>query len=193
MIKKTQAYEELWTSIIELKSFIPTGINLVYTIFTDEELNDIKAYENLQKTKTIGLLLKTYRQDVEMKKFGDTQNDLMKFQPYVSDKMYKLFFVYRAFVGRITYRFIVEFEIEKIYNWKSDKSLRDLLMIVLTEKELTYIYSIKISALQNLIDLLEYKILQDFRTSLNIKDSANDSIEYLKDIEKIFRMSKSNA
>jgi len=191
--KKIHAYEELWTSIIEFKSFIPGGINLVFQILTDEELNDNKAYENLQNNGTLGKMLSLYNHEEEMKKFANKEDRLMKFQPYISDEMYKLFFVYRALVGRITHQFIWEFQNKKVYNWKKDKSLNGLLMIVLTEKELKYIYSIEISALPNLLDLLEYKILQDFRTNLNIKDSTNDSIEYLIDIEKIFGISKSNA
>ena len=188
--KKIQAYEELWLSMIEIKSFLPGGINLFFQIFTEEEINDENAYENLQTKGTLGMVLNTYNRDLEMEKFSNKEDRLIKHQPYISDEMYKLFFVYRALIGRITHQFLWEFEKQKIYNWKNDKSLTNLLKIVLTDRELKYIYSIHVSALPNLTDLLEYKMMQDFRHNLNIKDSTNDSIEYIKDIEKIFGLSK---
>lgn len=182
--KKIYAYEELWSSLIKIKFYLPPGINLIYQILTDDELNDKNAFRDLQQKGTLGSLLSTYNHDEEMKKYS-SDDPLMKVQPYISDKTYKLFFVYRALNGRVTHQFLWDFHSHKIYNWKNDKSLKDLLKIVLSQKELDYIYSIRVSAYPNLLDLLEYKMIQDFRKNLNIKDSTNDSIEYIKDIEKI--------
>lgn len=185
--KKIQAYEELWLSMIKIKSVIPSGINLTFQILTDEELNDTKAYSNLQNL-SINL---DYNADVEMKKLFDIEDNLMKFQPYISDKIYKLFFVYRSVIARVIHQFISTYKSKKVYNWKNDQGISNLLAIVLTEKETKYVYSLPFTSFPNLLDLLEYKFVQDFRTNLDVKDSTNDSIGYLKDLEKIFEISKS--
>lgn len=186
--KKIQAYEELWKSMIKIKAIIPSGINLTFQIFTDEELNNTNAYFNLQNL-SINL---DYNVDDEMKNFFDVEDNLMKFQPYISDKIYKLFFVYRSVIVRVTHQFISTYNTKKVYNWKNDEGISNLLAIILTEKETKYIYSLPFSAFPNLLDLIEYKFVQDFRTNLDIKDSTNDSIGYLKDLEKIIEISKSN-
>lgn len=182
--KKIHAYEELWSSLIKIKFYLPPGINLIYQILTDDELNNKNAFRDLHEKGTLGTLISSYNHDEEMEKYS-AEDPLMKVQPYISDKTYKLFFVYRALNGRVTHKFLWDFHSHKIYNWKNDKSLTELLKIVLSQKELDYIYSIRVSSYPNLLDLLEYKMIQDFRKNLDIKDSTNDSIEYLKDIEKI--------
>lgn len=45
----------------------------------------------------------------------------------------------------------------------------------------------KIHALHSLIELIEYKILQDFKKNLNIKESETDTIDYLKQIEALMK------
>lgn len=191
--KKIQAYEELWHSMIAIKSLIPSGINLIFQLFSDTEINDRDFYNKLQSNADrlgLGERLNSYNLDVEMKKLLTTEDILMKFQPYITDKVYKLFSVYRNLIARITHEFLFDYQNKKIFNWKNDKAVEALLNIVLTEKELQYIYSLEYGTLPNLLDLLEYKFVQDFKKKLDIKDSTNDTISHLKDIEKIVDISR---
>lgn len=188
--KKIQAYELLWTSILKIKESFPGGISLVYQLLPDYEIEKENAFEDLNTNPKMGPLLRSYDMDTEMKKLVDNGKSLLDLKPYISDNSYKLFYTYQGLIGRITHKFIWDFQKSKLYDWKKDDALKSILKVTLTDKELSYIMSIKITALNSLTELIEYKILQDFRNSLNIKDSTNDTVEYLKDIETILNKTK---
>lgn len=183
--KKIQAYELLWTTILNLKNSFPSGISLVYKFLTDDEITKVNAFEKLDQNPKMGPILRSYEMVTEMGKIVSDGKSLLNLKPYITDNTDKLFYTYQGLLGRVTHKFIWDYENKKLYNWKKDDALNAILKITLTEKELHYILSIEINSLNALIELIEYKILQDFRLSLNIKDSTNDTIEYLKDIETI--------
>ena len=183
--KKIQAYELLWTTIINIKNSFPSGISLVYQMLTYNEITEENTFEKLDKNPKIGPLLRSYEIITETSKIANYGKSLLNLKPYITDNTYKLFYTYQGLLGRVTSNFIWEFQNNKLYDWKKDEALKGILKITLTEKELNYIINIEINSLTSLIELIEYKILQDFRYSLNIKDSTNDTVEYLKDIETI--------
>jgi len=188
--KKIQAYELLWSCILTIKKNFPGGISLVYQLLPDSEIEEIDAFKKLDTNPKMAPILRSYKMDEEMLKMANNGNNLMTLKPYLSDASFKLFYTYQGLIGRVTHMFIWEYEKGKLYDWKKDNYLFDILKITLTEKELAYIKGIQISSLDSLKDLLEYKILQDFRNSLNIKDSTNDTVEYLKNLENILSISK---
>ncbi|MES2574308.1 MAG: hypothetical protein V4572_05155 [Bacteroidota bacterium] len=183
--KKIQAYELLWTTIINIKNSFPAGISLVYQLLTYNEITEENAFEKLDRNPKMGPLLRSYEMVTEMSKITNDGKSLLNLKPYITDNTYKLFYTYQGLLGRVTHKFIWNFQNNKLYDWKKDEALKGILKITLTEKELNYIINIEINSLHSLIELIEYKILQDFRNSLNIKDSTNDTVEYLKDIETI--------
>lgn len=188
--KKIQAYELLWTTILNIRDIFPSGISLVYQILTDQEVTKENAFEDLNNNSKLGPLLRSYDMDTEMKKIIDNGKPPLEFKPYISDNSFKLYYTYHGLIGRITHKFIWEFQKKRLYDWKQDATLKDLLKVTLTEKEIHYIMSLKITAFSALIELIEYKILQDFRNSLNIKDSTNDTVEYLKDLETLLKKNR---
>ena len=188
--KKIQAYDLLWTSILNIKDQLPSGISLVYQLLIDDEIEKPKAFEDLNNNPKMGPILRSYNIDKEMKNFVDNGKLLMPYKPYLSDTSYKLYYTYQGLTGRLTHQFIWDYSKSKIYNWKKDENLKSILRITLTDKEIEYIKSLKIGAFAALTDLLEYKILQDCRNNLNIKYTADDTIEYLKAIEKILSATK---
>ncbi|WKL44779.1 hypothetical protein [Flavobacterium sp. ZE23DGlu08] len=187
--KRILAYELVWNSILEIRKKIPSGVLLIHQIMLDSELEDVNAFDKLDKNLKIGPLLRSYDSGVEVLKMV-SDDEFLKYKPYLSDFTYKLFFTYRSLLGRVTHSFLYSYSKGEIYQWKKDKNLKQILNITLTNEELDYIFKIKVDSLTNIIDLIEYKILQDFRNSLNIKESTNDSIDYLKDIERILNIPK---
>jgi len=189
--KKIEAYELLWSCILSIKESFPAGISLVYQLLTDSEFEKIKAFEDLNSNPKMGPILRSYKMEIEIAKMIDNGKKLSSLKPYISDSSFKLFYTYQGLIGRVTHKFIWDYENKILYNWKKDGNLDTILSITLTKKELNYIKKdINIGALNSLIDLLEYKILQDFRNSLNIRETTTDTVEYLKDFEKILTTSK---
>lgn len=185
--KKIQAYEILWSNILEIRNNLPSGISLVYQIFLEDELTKDNAFEMLNDNPKVGPILRSYNTDSEMKKDVEAKKSLLKLRPYISDDSIKLFHSYEGIIGRITYKFIWDYAKNTVYNWKKDTAFKSILEVSLTEKEINYIMDTKIHALHSLIELIEYKILQDFKKNLNIKESETDTIDYLKQIEALMK------
>jgi hypothetical protein len=188
--KKIKAYDLLWSSILNIKDNFPSGISAVYQLLIDSDIEKVDAYKNLNENTTLGPVLRNYTMEKEMQSFIDNGKILLPHKPYLSDESYKLYYTYQGLTGRVTHQFIWEYSKSKLYNWKKDEHLKSVLKITLTDKEIDYIKSLQLGAFTTLIDLLEYKILQDIRSNLNIKHSAEDTIEYLKDIEQILGKTK---
>jgi len=183
--KKIQAYEMLWSNILEIRNNFPSGISLVYQIFMDDELAKDDAFEMLNNNPKMGPIFRSYNTDSEIKKNVEGKKSLLKLRPYISDDSIKLYHSYEGIIGRITYKFIWDYAKNRVYNWKKDNAFKSILALSLTDKEINYIMDTKIHALHSLIELIEYKILQDFKKNLNIKESETDTINYLKQIEAL--------
>jgi len=188
--KKIQAYDLLWNSIINIKDQIPSGISIVYTLLIDEEIEKVTAFKDLNNNPKLGPILRSYSIEKDMSYYINNGSSLKPHKPFLSDTSYKLFYTYQGFIGRLTFSFIENYSKSTIYNWKKDKDLESILAITLSDKEIEYIKGVRLNAFTALTDLLEYKILQDIRSNLNIKYTVDDTIEYLKDIEKILSVSK---
>lgn len=184
---KLKAYETLWEIVQKIKDAFPAGITMVYYLLTDDELNKNTVFNELDTNPKMGPGLRNYNLTDEMKKIIDSRKPLTKYRPYLSDKSFKLYYAFSAFYGRITHSFIWQYEKKNIYNWKNDKTLLDILSVTLTKEELEYIINSKFRAFESLTELLEYKIITDIREQLQISGSANDTIQYIKDIDKLIR------
>lgn len=185
--KKIQAYELLWDCILKIRQSFPAGISLVYQLMSDEQIEMTDAFETINNNRKMGPQLRKYDMDEEMGKMIDNSKPLVNLKPYISDSSYQLFHTYQGLIGRVTHQFIWDYSKEKLYNWKKDASLVKILKVTLSMDELKYVMSLKIMGLNTLTELIEYKILQDFRASLNIQNSTNDTVQYLKDLTTIVR------
>lgn len=187
--KRILAYELLWKTIIRIRDGFPAGVSLVYQLLPDSRIESKSAFQELNENKKMSPLLNSYDIDIEMNKIVEIANSIHDFKPFISDNSYKLFYTYQGLIGRITHNFIWEFNNGKLYNWKNDDALKSILKITLSDKEVSYIMNLKIAALDSLIELIEYKIIQDFRKSLNIIETTVDTIEHIQGLEKMLQKS----
>lgn len=190
--KKIQGYELLWSLVQNVKKQFPPAITLVHVIFSDRWFESSSAVSDLQRNAKLNKLLNSYDGEPEALKIIESTESLTAFRPFLTDKSFKLFYTYRALAGRVTIEFLKDFKENKIYYWKADSHIAPLLEIVLTDKEIKYLETTSNSSLPALFDLLEYKILQDLRANLNIKETTADTIQHLKDIERILSVTKNN-
>ncbi|WP_461791556.1 hypothetical protein [Pedobacter sp.] len=185
---RVKAYEALWEKVLKLKEEFPAGIALVYQLLMDDELNAEDAFQSLDKNPKFGPTLRSYDHDKEMIKLVDSKSLLPKFRPYIADKSHQLFVTYNSLYGRITHSFIWNYQKGILYNWKKDEALISILQISLTANELKFVMQQKSRALNSLAEMLEYKIMADMREQLQISDSQKDSIQYIKDIDRLIHL-----
>ena len=122
--KKIQAYELLWSSILNIKENLPSGISAVYQLLADSEIEKVDAFKNINTNTTLGPVLRNYSMEKEMKNFIDNGKALLPHKPYLSDESYKLYYTYQGLTGRVTHQFIWKYSKLKLYNWKKDEHLK---------------------------------------------------------------------
>jgi uncharacterized membrane-anchored protein YhcB (DUF1043 family) len=181
--KKIIAYEILWKNFQRTREDFPSGISLVYQLLHDDEIEKENAYEDLDSNPKMGPVLRKHSQHEEMRKMIDTTKELTDFRIYLSEKSYALVKSYQGIIFRVTHMFIWEYEKKKLYQWKKDDAIITYMKSNFNEKEIAYINGIKVGALDNVLNLFEYKILKDIKKNLLITDSENDSIAYLKELQ----------
>lgn len=185
--KKIEAYEELWRCIDQIKKDFPASISIVYSLFPDSEREKEGFFAKINDNPRVASPIKqSIDENPEIKLLRISEN-LSLFKPYISDEAYLLFFCFNALYGRIIYNFCYEYKFHKIYNWKKDKELLDILGRVLSEKERKFIIDTNINSLTQTSELIEYKILKDFRSNLFLSNSAIDTIGYIENIEKMLK------
>lgn len=185
--KKVEACSTLWQSTLSIKDMFPSDIYLIYQIYTNEEFENSGAFDMISRAPLTGGYLSTHNIDNTVKPILNLSKSLSSYKPYLSDTSYRLFSVLQGATARILDQFISHYEISKIYNWKKDKALVNLLNIALEDDELKYIIELNLASLRAVMDTIEYKILQEIRASLNIKHSTEDTIKYLKEVEQLYK------
>lgn len=184
--KKVEACSTLWQSTLSIRDMFPPDIYLIYQIYTNEELESSGAFDLISHAPlTSGL--SRYNIDNTVKPILDLSKSLSSYKPYLNDTSYRLFSVLQGATARILDQFINHYEISKIYNWKKDKALVNLLNIALEDDELKYIIGLNLASLRAVMDTIEYKILQEIRGSLSIKHSTEDTIKYVKEVEQLYK------
>ena len=182
--KKVEACSTLWQSTLNIRDMFPSDIYLIYQIYTNEELESPDMFDLISHAPLTNGLSR-YNIDNTVKPILNVSKSLSSHKPYLNDTSYRLFSVLQGATARILDQFISHYEISKIYNWKKDKALVNLLNIALKDDELKYIIELNLASLRAVMDTIEYKILQEIRGSLNIKHSTEDTIKYLKEVEQL--------
>jgi len=183
--KKIQAYETLWASVTKLKGDMAQGIFFVHDIFPYKWFAEHSSFEKLNNNRNLGPAIRAYSIDKNVTVLLDNYKQIEACKPYVTDKSYMRYYAYQAVIGRFTHEFIDAYSNRKLYCWKEDSHLNDIIKVILTEEEIKNIYDLELGSITRLVNLLEYKILEDIRSTLSIKDNTEDTISYLKQIESI--------
>ncbi|MDD2287973.1 hypothetical protein [Lascolabacillus sp.] len=183
--KKVEACSTLWQSTLNIRDMFPSDLYLIYQIYTNEELESPDMFDLINHAPLTNGLSR-YNIDNTVKPILNVSKSLSSHKPYLNDTSYRLFSVLQGATARILDQFISHYEISKIYNWRKDKALVNLLNIALKDDVLKYIIELNLASLRAVMDTIEYEILQEIRDSLNIKHSTEDTIKYLKEVEQLY-------
>ena len=183
--KRLKSLEDLWETIIKIREFFEP-LQFLFTILLPDEYNSAikdKFNSSLSSITSVSVsdLIKDTTHSVEISR------------PYIGIKLWSLFFVYRAFVGRIIVTFNKGRKENNIEAWYSDKNTVDLLRLILEKEELEKIRKNKFMFLNQAVDSLERKILNEMEsvlTGISISEFSTDQAD--KIIRKIKKMNLEN-
>lgn len=183
-----EAIKSLWAYILEIGKLSATYF-LIHDLLTGEQIERLTPE---YAAKQIHM-----SQDKLNEKVVELSEKSEIVRPFVGEKLWSLYHVYRAFVLRICAKMhFTQNKSGNLYGWNKDEhgrpdtSLLDMLKIVLTEKEIKQITEIKTGAPSQVLNLLKSKILSEMNELVLGKRMISLSIDEQQNIANLIYISK---
>lgn len=150
--KRIEATELFWGGIIDTKSRIPSVVSLTYEILVDEEL----SVETLNKMKSgFGLQIENLPVEKFISEVSSISDKISKCRPFISEHLWILLYAYQGFICRTVYLLYDGYSKKDITIWKEDSGVNQILSTVLSDKEIEYIFSLRVHAYKSMLQLLK--------------------------------------
>lgn len=141
--RRLDALQRTWEAIVNLKDRWGQAI-FFYRILRPSEYNEI------HHDPKVRAMVADIDHETTSKAI-DSTSDIEKLRPLIGEKTYILFFIYRAFIGRLA-NFVIQGKKGKVLpDWRSDDATQQLLSTVLTEDEIDEALHPEVRALDNVI------------------------------------------
>lgn len=177
--RRLKSLEELWKNIIEIRKFF-WPLQFFFNILLPEEYNSVYKDDKFEFKSSLSQITFETISDFFMK----ISPSIELSRPYIGIKLWSLFYLYRAFIGRIVFVFDEGRKKNNINSWHSDKHTIKLLKLALNEEVFERISKDKLFFLNNAIDLIERKILTEME---NIITGTSISELTISKAEKIIQ------
>ena len=176
---RIKAADEMWREILRLRYVTSFPLTML-------DMLDPKEYRLFTTTKH----LRSMSLKIDEKQLLSDPM-LENTRLFLGDKLFALFFSYRAIVGRICILHKEGVKAGVITSWFRDVHLHRLLLEVLTKEEMEQFQELRSFRVGWIRNLLEGKILHDLREVIAGTQSVNDGLEQasriLKAVEEIQR------
>lgn len=177
--KRLTAIEEMWDKVLKIREY-SSNIVTFYTIFLPEEYNDESGFHTSLKMHLPS--------DEELVCFVSSMDELEMKRPYLGEKSWALFTIYRAFSGRLVMIFKKGVDEGNIKKWHQDKGLMTILGAALNKKEYEKYTKDKLKELDSLIEavnILEQKILSEFHNTVTGTYASEGSFQQARKINNL--------
>jgi hypothetical protein len=157
--RQIQAVEHLWQVVRALNSEFGSAV-FVDTILTPSELD---AYFSEGKYPQIADCIREYADmNFSLRKLTSAgANDADKERPFVTHRLWSIFFILRGFYCRIALLLTTSYKEGKFVNWRTDGGCEQLLRAILPAQAVEKIKGQAIGGLQTAIDALESQFLSE--------------------------------
>jgi hypothetical protein len=177
--------ERFWHGVKDSRQVIPGRVSLIYNILTNEERFSREGFEKIKANSKVC----PNSQDLDFVEISSSivkiKSQLEYDKPFISDNLYTLFLSYSGVIGRIGCKFATEFLDSKIYDWDNDPLIYTMVRRIVSDKEFSFVKSKEVGSLDILLEMMEFKILQEIRSTLKIQGSEEDAIAHLRRLESI--------
>ncbi|WP_110955964.1 hypothetical protein [Anaerosinus massiliensis] len=162
--RRIMGVDAIWKEVIDIRQK-HSAVTFFYSILFPDEYNKELKNHPIVDLDEIEIVLREL-----------SKNNLEVHRPFIGEKLWFLFWTYRAFQGRVTYRFIEASKKSNIQDWRDDKGSIEHLSNVLKKDELIYVkkYS-PLGSLTIAINLIEYKILEEINLLISGEKAAENS------------------
>jgi hypothetical protein len=180
--KRISYLEKAWNGFLEVKSKTPSLVFLVYGILIRDEII------NLPNTKNSHILdeIKNFKPNEFIFIQSDISTELEKIRPFIGEKLWTIFSVYKAFLGRLT--FLLQDGLVKgtVTYWQQDQSfINQILGLVIQPNEIKKLMENDHTSFQNIINFLEYKALNEISEQVSGKRMTEENVKQAIELSRL--------
>lgn len=180
--KRVTYLEKAWSGMIEIKKQIPPLVFMSYTILTKEELINLPNSEN--KYVKQGII--SFKPDDYFNLIQSISNDIEDIRPFIGERLWTIFSIYKLFIGRLTYLLKDGIEKGTVRYWKDDTNFTDqVLMKVIRPEEIKQLFENDFTSFQNALNFLEYKALNEIAEHVTGKRMTEETVKQAIELSKI--------
>jgi hypothetical protein len=173
--RRLVAVEALWSTVRLWRD--ESGVPLLFFgILVPSEYND--------HTPQMRARLDSLNED-NLHAFSAENDKLELHRPFLGERLWLLFWVYRAFLGRLTYKLIKGYEAGDIRDWREDKPTVDLLRGTLSDAEMATVLESRLQAAQLVVDQLEHKMLTEMNRVVSGESRAEESFQHARKVREL--------
>lgn len=180
--KRIVSFNKVWTGMLAIKRSLPVLVFNSYSILTKEELIKLPQTDN-EYFKTI--ISSFNAQEYHLHCYKITK-EVEETRPFIGETLWLVFFVYQAFLQRLTY--LIDDGLKKgtIVYWKEDKNFIDqMLGAVIKPEELQQLFSNDVASFNNVLNFLEFKTLNDISEQISGKRMTEETVRQAIALSKL--------
>lgn len=168
--RRIEAVELLWKSVLQIPK-VADPIYLCFIILADDEIENKKFSEKILR------VLDAYDMNDHLKEIADTDERLNEARPFIGEKLFYLFSVYRTTILRSTDLLARHRQSDKIVVWHKDVGIRTILGTLYSEDDIKQIVDRKVSTLHMMRGRMETDILHEMSEIMRGSTSITEGIE----------------
>lgn len=163
---RLKAAFDAWEKVLQIQKIIPLPVTISDILSPDE-------YPTILTNPRIV----TDAKDVQSKVDAMLEIDLGEFRPFIGEELYRIIFLYRAIVGRMS--LILQEGIEKgnIQFWFNEDGLRKLMSEIMTQDQIKVMDGLKFGHFTFVNSIIEKEILYHIQKIISGEISMHEGFE----------------
>ncbi|MCK4340570.1 MAG: hypothetical protein KAY37_02455 [Phycisphaerae bacterium] len=182
--RRLAAMETIWRKTVELRGRVPRFVG-PSDFFLPEE------YEGYFTKLETQRLLQGYSLDSIIERLGCDDREPDQARAFAGDRLYGLFYFYRALIGRVSLVLIRNHEKGSYGPWHTDATVRSHLKAVLDSEELSEFDGMALGRFQWICNTIQEKMVDHIARVLSGEESAMEGLEQAKRIRAAMAKDKS--
>jgi len=185
--KRIASLNKVWTGMLDIKGNLPVLVFNTYSILTKEEI--IKLPED--KNEYFKELISSFNAQEYHLHGHKIIKEVEETRPFIGENLWLVFFVYQAFLQRLTYLIDDGLKKGKIVYWKEDKNFIDqMLGVVIKPEELQQLFRNDVASFNNVLNFLEFKALNDISEQISGKRMTEETVSQAIALSKLVQAKK---
>lgn len=167
--KRIEAVAAFWDAICTVKKEINPAFLLCSYLTEEEYLEKIQSPDYILSDRD-GLQYVTRFDELKVPNL----------RPFISGKLWQLFFTYRAFLGRLKWLEAKCAEGDRSGLWHKDDGVRQILAYAITNNEFESALDTPIKDPTRIIDLIEFRMIEEMHKIVNGEEFGKESFTHLQ-------------